>query len=108
MINKAEQDENLISILRYQKYLDHAVRWKKVDEAWTWIDKMLASDFPIDYQSVSALVKMSLDSEAGHQQHHHHGRTAKLRRGFSLLKKFLKKSKDAEEGLYNTCLDGFA
>ncbi|CAD7962177.1 unnamed protein product [Amoebophrya sp. A120] len=90
------QDENA---MRYQKYLDHAIRWKKVDEAWSWVDKMLTSDYQIDYQSVSALVKISLDGDS---------RTAKLRRGFSLLKKFLRKSKDAEEGLYNTCLDGFA
>ncbi|CAD7961154.1 unnamed protein product [Amoebophrya sp. A25] len=88
-------------VLRYQKYLDSSIRWKKVDEAWSWVDKMTSAEMPIEYQSVSALVKISLDSPDSLRQ-------GKLRRAFSLLKRFLKRSKDAEEGLYNTCLDGFA
>ena len=42
------------------------------------LSQMLGSDFPIDYQTITTLVKQSLDGD---------GRTAKLRRGFSLLKR---------------------
>lgn len=40
--------------------------------------QMLGCDFHIDYQTITTLVKQSLDGD---------GRTAKLRRGFSLLKR---------------------
>ena len=79
------------------KLLEHNVRWKKNDEAWTFVERMITRNMYVDYHAVTTLVK-STESE---------NRPQKLKKAFLLLKKFLRQSKDAEESLYNTCLDGY-